>query len=80
LPGFWQERGAADAIQKLLAIVQTKADALRDCIPKEIPAEEIVPGDIILLKAGDVIPAEKLTEALPPETSSITSACCRPAK
>ena len=39
LLGFWQERGAADAIRKLLAIVQTRADVLRDGSPKEIPAE-----------------------------------------
>ena len=30
LLGFWQERGAADAVEKLLAIVQTKATVLRD--------------------------------------------------
>ncbi len=60
LLGFWQERGAADAIQKLLAIVQTRADVLRDGSPKEIPADEIVPGDIILLKAGDAIPGDCL--------------------
>lgn len=32
------QRGAGDAIQKLLAIVQTRAEALRDGSPKEIPA------------------------------------------
>jgi len=45
--GFWQERGAADAIEKLLAIVQIKGTVLRDGNPVEIPVEEIVPGDII---------------------------------
>jgi Mg2+-importing ATPase len=30
LLGFWQERGAADAVKKLLAIVQIKATVLRD--------------------------------------------------
>ena len=40
--GFWQERGAADAIQKLLAVVQIKASVLRDGTEQEIPIEEVV--------------------------------------
>ncbi len=56
--GFWQERGAASAVEKLLAIVQIKAAVLRDGREQQIPVEEIVPGDIILLKAGDVIPGD----------------------
>ncbi len=58
--GFWQERGAADAVQRLLAIVQIKAMVLRDGSSKEIPIEEIVPGDVIILNAGDVIPGDCL--------------------
>src|SRR5512136_310904 len=50
--GFWQERGAANAVEKLLAIVQIKATVVRDGTPKEIPVEEIVPGDVIHLNAG----------------------------
>ena len=60
LLGFWQERGAATAIEKLLSIVQIKAQVLRDGTPKEIPVEEIVLGDIVLLNAGDVIPGDCL--------------------
>ncbi len=58
--GFWQEKGAADAFEKLLAAVQIKAAVLRDGEEKEIPVEEIVPGDIIILNAGDIIPADCL--------------------
>jgi len=58
LLGFWQERGAANAIEKLLSIVQIKAEVLRDGAMGEIPVEEIVPGDIVLLNAGDVIPGD----------------------
>jgi Mg2+-importing ATPase len=58
--GFWQERGATDAVAKLLAIVQIKATVLRDGNPNEIPVEEIVPGDIVILKAGDIIPGDCL--------------------
>jgi len=60
LLGFWQERGAVNAVQKLLAIVQIKAIVLRDGTPKEIPVEEICPGDVVILNAGDVIPADCL--------------------
>jgi len=60
LLGFWQERGAANAVKKLLAIVQTKATVLRDGNPKEIPVEKIVPGDIISLNAGDLIPGDAI--------------------
>ncbi len=60
LLGFWQERGAANAIGKLLAIVQIKATVLRDGSPIEIPVEEIVPGDVIILKGGDIIPGDCL--------------------
>jgi P-type Mg2+ transporter len=60
LLGFWQERGASNAVAKLLSIVQIKAAVLRDGASKEIPVEEIVPGDIIILNAGDIIPGDSL--------------------
>jgi Mg2+-importing ATPase len=60
LLGFWQERGAANAIEKLLAIVQTKATVLRDGQSREIPVEKIVPGDVIILNAGDLIPGDSI--------------------
>jgi len=58
LLGFWQERRAANAIDKLLAIVQTKTTMLRDGQQEEIAASEIVPGDIVILSAGANIPAD----------------------
>ena len=58
--GFWQERGAANAVEKLLAIVQTKAAVFRDGNQKEIPVEKIVPGDVIHLNAGDLIPGDSI--------------------
>jgi Mg2+-importing ATPase len=60
LLGFWQEYGAMNAIQKLVALVQVKATVERDGGTREIPLEEIVPGDIISLKAGDAIPGDCL--------------------
>src|SRR6478672_5846196 len=58
LLGFWQEKGATDAVTKLLAIVQLKTTVLRDKKIQEIPFEDIVPGDIVILKSGDSIPAD----------------------
>jgi Mg2+-importing ATPase len=58
--GFWQERGAAHAVDKLLAVVQTKATALRDGAQQEIPVAEVVPGDVVFLSAGKSIPGDCL--------------------
>jgi P-type Mg2+ transporter len=62
LLGFWQEHSATNAVQKLLAIVQIKAAVLRDGSRTEIPIEEIVPGDIVILNAGDIVPADCLVD------------------
>ncbi|HEY9640192.1 MAG TPA: magnesium-translocating P-type ATPase [Coleofasciculaceae cyanobacterium] len=60
LLGFWQERGASNAVEKLLALVQVKATVLRNGQPQEIPSEDVVPGDIVLLSAGKNIPGDCL--------------------
>jgi Mg2+-importing ATPase len=60
LLGFWQERGATNAIGKLLSIVQIKAAVMRDGALQDISVEEIVPGDIVSFNAGDVIPGDCL--------------------
>lgn len=60
LLGFWQEHGANDAVKKLLEIVKMKVTVLRDGASLEINAEDIVPGDIVFLKAGAVIPADSI--------------------
>ena len=62
LLGFWQERGASNVVAKLLSIVQIKAAVMRDGALKDIPVEEIVPGDIIILKAGDIVPGDGLVQ------------------
>ena len=58
LLGFLQEISAAGAVEKLLSIVRIKTQVLRDGKPVEIFIEKVVPGDIILVNAGDVIPAD----------------------
>lgn len=60
LLGFWQEQGASNAVEKLLALVQVKATVLRDGHSSEIPNQEVVPGDIVLLSAGKNIPGDCL--------------------
>ncbi len=62
LLGFWQEHSASNAVEKLLSIVQIKASVMRDGIAKEIPIEQIVPGDIVILNAGDIIPGDGLVQ------------------
>ena len=60
LLGFWQEHGASDAVEKLLALVQVQATVLRDDQAQDIPNDEVVPGDIVLLSAGKNIPGDCL--------------------
>ena len=56
--GFWQEYRASNAVAALLNLIQTKATVLRDGIEVEIPADEVVKGDIAILNAGDTIPGD----------------------
>jgi Mg2+-importing ATPase len=58
LLGFWQEYGAANAVERLLAIVQIRATVVRDDSLQDIPLEDVVPGDLVRLHAGDVIPGD----------------------
>lgn len=55
---FFQEKGAVNAMEKLLKIVQIKTTVIRNHTKKEIPIEEVVPGDIVELSAGDIIPGD----------------------
>jgi len=58
--GFWQEKGAADAVKELLKLVQLHCTVLRAQQKKELPVEAVVPGDIIFLNAGDLVPGDSL--------------------
>jgi len=60
LLGFWQEYSASHAVAKLLDIVKIKSAVLRDGKQKEIPVEEIIPGDIVILNAGNIVPGDCL--------------------
>jgi Mg2+-importing ATPase len=56
--GFWQERRAAGAVERLLAIIRTSATVLRDGREQEVPLKTIVPGDIVRLVAGASVPGD----------------------
>ncbi len=56
--GFWQERKAADALAALKAGMAPKAMALRDGKFSQVDAATVVPGDVVRVKLGDVIPAD----------------------
>ncbi len=60
LLGFWQERGAAGAVEKLLSLVEVKAQVLRDGAPHDVPLADVVPGDVVFLSAGAAAPADCL--------------------
>jgi P-type Mg2+ transporter len=55
---FVQEYSASNAAEKLQAQVTLKAMALRDGQARPVPAEEVVPGDVVLLSAGSLVPAD----------------------
>jgi Mg2+-importing ATPase len=55
---FAQEYAAGNAVEKLRAQVTIKANVVRDGQARPIPAEDVVPGDIVLLSAGSLIPAD----------------------
>jgi Mg2+-importing ATPase len=58
--GFWQEKGAANAVEELLKMVQISCRIVRGGVESEWPLEKVVPGDVIVLSAGDVIPGDSL--------------------
>ncbi|MEW5762827.1 MAG: hypothetical protein AB1776_06480 [Bacillota bacterium] len=58
LLSFYQQYSANSALGKLLALVKTRAMVLRDGAVREVPVAEVVPGDMVLLKAGDLLPGD----------------------
>ncbi len=56
--GFVQEYRAERAIEALREMAAPTAAVMRDGDEVEVPAREVVPGDVILIRAGDKIPAD----------------------
>lgn len=60
LLSFYQEYNAHNAAEKLKAQIAFKADVVRDGQTISVPTADIVPGDVVLLSAGSLIPADGL--------------------
>ncbi len=56
--GFWEERQAGNAIAALKAKLAVKAKVKRDGKWTDPPVREVVPGDVIRLRLGDIVPAD----------------------
>src|SRR6478735_3810879 len=55
---FVQEARADATAEKLRAMIHVTATVTRDAQPCEVPLREVVPGDVITLAAGDMVPAD----------------------
>ncbi|MGG7664269.1 cation-translocating P-type ATPase [Dyadobacter sp. BHUBP1] len=56
--GFFQEYNAEESMKKLQQISAQHAIAIRDGVHQEVDATDLVPGDIVALEAGNIIPAD----------------------
>jgi H+-transporting ATPase len=56
--GFWQEHKAGNAIELLKQRLAIKARVLRDDKWQEMPAGKLVPGDVVRLRLGEIVPAD----------------------
>jgi magnesium-transporting ATPase (P-type) len=56
--GFIQEGRAEQALGAIRAMIDPLASVLREGLRRTIPADAVVPGDIVLLEAGDRVPAD----------------------
>lgn len=55
---FVQESRADAAAARLKAMIDVSATVIRDGVEKEIPLKQLVPGDVVKLSAGDMVPAD----------------------
>lgn len=75
LLSFIQERNAGRVVEKLQSMITLKSTVLREGKPQEIISKKIVVGDVLLFKAGDMIPADCLiieSDELHANESSLT--------
>lgn len=56
--GWYQEKQAADVVASLKADIAMKATVVRDGQEQEIKARDIVPGDIVIIEEGQVVPGD----------------------
>ncbi len=55
---YFQESRSSRAVERLQKLVKTTVTVLRDGKEAEVPLEDIVPGDVVVLAAGSLIPAD----------------------
>lgn len=55
---YFQENQAYNAAEKLKAMVKTTCTVLRSGKEKEVDLKDVVPGDVLILNAGDIVPAD----------------------
>src|SRR3989449_3710952 len=55
---FVQESRADTAAEKLRAMISVTATVVREGLPREIPLQQLVPGDLVKLSAGDMVPGD----------------------
>src|SRR3989344_2996062 len=56
--GFWQEFKAERALQALKKITVSKTRVIRNGFEQEVANKDLVPGDLLVLSAGDIVPAD----------------------
>lgn len=56
--GLWQEGKAENALAAVRGMLSATATVLREGRRQQIPAEQLVPGDIVMIEAGDRVPAD----------------------
>lgn len=63
--GFYEERNAGNAVKALMDSLAPKAKVKRSGQWSEIESADLVPGDMVSFKIGDIVPADcRLTEAV----------------
>lgn len=64
LIGYFQEANASDALERIKEMLSAEATVYRNGVRQDIPAENLVPGDVVFLEAGDNVPADiRIVEA-----------------
>mgnify|MGYP001587708216 CR=1 FL=1 len=56
--GYFQEARSSRAVEKLMALVKTTSTIVRDGREVEVPLADLCPGDIVVLAAGSIVPAD----------------------
>ncbi|OZJ06030.1 hypothetical protein BZG36_01106 [Bifiguratus adelaidae] len=56
--GFWEERQAGNAVQALMDSLAPEAKVKRNGEWKSVDSSELVPGDVVSMKLGDIVPAD----------------------